>query len=122
MSVDPSQVLAEVYSGVAEVGRTVTVTAYADTYSPTTGNTTRTPTTYSLLASPIYNQQRGVTTDSQPRGSAQIIIPAQGVTFTLQAGQKVQVGTVAYTITVVGRLELQSTLIAYELTLQEGAP
>ena len=31
MSVDPTQVLSEVYSGVAEVGRTVSITAYADT-------------------------------------------------------------------------------------------
>lgn len=122
MSVDPTQVLAEVYSGVAEVGRTVSITAYADTYSPVTGNTTRTPTTYSVLASPLYNQSRSITNDSQPRGTAQIIIPAQGVTFTLQAGQKVTVGSKVYTITVVGRLELVTTLLAYELTLQEGAP
>lgn len=63
MSVDPTQVLAEVYSGVAEVGRTVSITAYADTYSPVTGNTTRTPTTYSVLASPLYNQSRSITND-----------------------------------------------------------
>jgi hypothetical protein len=122
MSVDVTQLLADVYSGVAEVGRSVTITSYADTYSPTTGNTTRTPTTYTLLASPPYNQSRGVTTDSQPRGSAQLVIPAQGVTFTIQAGQKLTTGGKVYTITVVGRLEVGSTLIAYELTLQEGAP
>lgn len=122
MTVDVTQLLADVYSGVSEVGRTVSITSYADTYNPATGNTTRTPTTYTILASPLYNQNRGVATDSQPRGSAQLVIPAQGVTFAIQAGQKVTVGSKVYTITVVGRLEVGTTLVAYDLTLQEGAP
>ena len=122
MTVDVTQLLADVYSGVSEVGRSVSITSYADTYNPATGNTTRTPTTYTILASPLYNQNRGVATDSQPRGSAQLVIPAQGVTFAIQAGQKVTVGSKVYTITVVGRLEVGTTLVAYELTLQEGAP
>jgi len=122
MTVDVTQLLADVYSGVSEVGRSVSITSYADTYNPGTGNTTRTPTTYTLLASPPYNQSRGVTNDSQPRGTAQLVIPAQGVTFAIQVGQKVTIGTKVYTITVVGRLEVGTTLIAYELTLQEGAP
>lgn len=122
MTVDVTQLLADVYSGVSEVGRTVSITSYADTYDPATGNTTRTPTTYTLLASPPYNKSRSVTTDSQPRGTAQLVIPAQGVTFAIQVGQKVTIGTQVYTITVVGRLEVGTTLIAYELTLQEGAP
>lgn len=121
MTVDVTQLLADVYSGVSEVGRSVSITSYADSYNPATGITTRTPTSYTLLASPTYNQARSIGTDSQPRGTAQIVVPAQGVTFAIQAGQKVTIGSQVYTITVVGRLELASTLIAYELTLQEGA-
>jgi hypothetical protein len=122
MSVDVTQLLADVYAATAEVGRSVTITAYADSYDVATGNTTRTPTNYTVLASPPYNATRGVDADSQPRGTAQIVIPAQGVTFTIQAGQKLATGGKVYTITVVGRLEVGSTLVAYELTLQEGAP
>jgi hypothetical protein len=122
MTVDASQLLLDVYNAVAEVGRTVTVTTYSDTYSTTTGKTTRTATDHSVLASPLYSQTRGVTADSQPRGSAQLLIPASGLTFTLQVGAKVTVGSKVYTVTVVGRLEIGTTLLAYELTLQEGAP
>lgn len=122
MTVDAAQILADVYSATAEVGRTVTITTYADVYSTTTGKTTRTPTTYSVLASPLYSQTRGMAADSQPRGSGQMLIPASGLTFALEVGSKVTVGAKVYTITVVGRLEIGSTLLAYELTLQEGAP
>lgn len=120
--IDVQQLLADVQAAASEVGRLVSVTDYVDSYSPTTGKTTRTATTYSVLASPPYGQTRAFGTDSQPAGSAQIVVPAQGVTFTLRPGQKVETGGKAYTITVVGRLEVVDTLVAYELTLQEGAP
>lgn len=118
---DLVRLLADVQAAVEAAGRMVTVTTYSDAYNEATGKTTRTEQSYSVLASPPYGQARGMTTDSQPRGSAQMIVPASAVTFALRPGQKVSTGGRHYTITVVGRLELKDQLIAYELTLQEGS-
>jgi hypothetical protein len=122
MTVDASQLLLDVYNAVAEVGRNVTVTVYTDTYNTTSGKTTRTPASYTVLSSPLYNQNRSIVTDTQPRGTANLLVPASGVTFSLVAGSKVLAGAKAYTVTTVERLEIGSTLLAYVLTLQDGSP
>ena len=123
MTVDADSVLEKVVAAVQAVGRTVSLTTYVDTYSTATGKTTRTATTMSVLASPPLAQERSVDTDSQPRGSSRMIVPVQAaLTSAPVVGCKVSTGGVVYTATAVSRLEIGDTLLAYALTLQQGAP
>lgn len=122
MAIDANQILADVVSAVAEVGRTVTLTDYVDTYSTATGKNTRVATDYTVQASPPYSQDRSFGGDSQPSGSVQMVVPASGLTVTLRPGQSITFDSRVYMITGVVRLEIGSTLLAYECTLSQGGP
>lgn len=121
MSLDTTQLLADVLSAVNEVGATVTVTTFADTYSTTTGKTTRTATAHSVMASPLYGNQKQVATDGRMTAQAQMLLPASVVTFSLAPGAKVTVAGRVWTVQLVTTHTAGSTILAYELALTEGA-
>ena len=122
MSLDTTQLLADVLGAVNEVGASVTVTVYADTYSTATGKTTRTATAHTVMASPLYGNQKQLATDNRTPAQAQILLPAAAVTFSLQPGAKVTVSGRVWTVQQVTTHTAGSTVLAYELTLTEGAP
>jgi predicted trehalose synthase len=116
-------VLADAIAAVDAVGLTVTMTSYADTYSTATGKNTRVATEHSVLASPPYSKDRSFGNDTQARGVATMIVPAATtLTLTIREGVKVEVGSVSYTVVAVEALQIQGTVVAYQLALAQGAP
>jgi hypothetical protein len=100
----------------------VSITSYADTYNPATGKTTRTPSTYTVLASPLYGNQKQIGTDGRMTATAQLLLPASAVLFTLAAGAKVTAQGRVWTVQQITTHAIAATVLAYELTLTEGAP
>lgn len=119
--IDTTQLLADVLAAVNEVGATVTVTTFADTYSTATGKTTRTATTHSVLASPLYSSSKQLANDNRTPAQAQMLLPASVVTFSLVPGAKVTVSGRVWTVQRVTTHTAGSTVVAYELELSEGA-
>lgn len=122
VTVNGPAIAAKTLAAIERVGRTVTLTNYADTYSTATGKTTRTPTNYTITASPPYQKDRRSGADAQPRGSAAMVIPALNLTAAPAVGSKIVTGGISYTVTAVTTHEIASTTLAYELDLQQGAP
>ena len=122
MSLDTTQLLADVLGAVSEVGASVTITTFADVYSTTTGKTTRTTTNYTVLGSPLYGNQKLLGTDGRMTAAAQLLLPASAVTFTLAVGAKVAAQNRVWTVQQITTHAIASTVLAYELALTEGAP
>ena len=122
MTVNGASIAQKVYDAVVRVGRTVTLTNYSSSYSTSTGNTTRTATSYTVQASPPYEKDRQATGDSQPRSSAAMVVPALNLVAAPIVGSKIVTGGVSYTVRAVTTHEIASTTLAYELELEQGAP
>jgi hypothetical protein len=122
MTVDTTQLLADVLGAVSEVGANVSITTFADVYSTATGKTTRTPSNYTVLASPLYGNQKQIGTDGRMTATAQLLLPASAVSFTLAAGAKVTAQGRVWTVQQITTHAIAATVLAYELTLTEGAP
>ena len=122
MSVNGPSIAQKVYDAVVKVGRTATLTNYSATYSTSTGTTTRTATSYTVQVSPPYQKQRQATGDSQPRGTAAMVIPALNLEAAPIVGSKIVTGGISYTVRAVTTHEIASTTLAYELELEQGAP
>lgn len=120
--IDATSIMLQVLDAVAQVGATVTVTTYADVYNNATGKTTRTATQRSVLASPLYNASKPLSSDTREPGTSSVILPASGLGFVPQNGNKLTVAGRVYSVVRVVTHTLQSSVLAYELELTEGAP
>lgn len=122
MTVNAARMLDQVDAALVRLGRDVTLRQYATAYDITEGTTTRTPTDHTARATPPYNKVRSVGSDSQPNGISAMTLSAKGLSVTPRPGDSIHFGTESWTIDSVATHSIRTTVLAYELTIQQGAP
>jgi hypothetical protein len=120
--IDAASVLLEVVDAVAQVGAPVVLTSYVDTFNAATGKTTRTATQQTVMASPLYASSKTLAQDTREPASAQLLMPASGLTTPPRNGSKIAVASRVFTVQQVTTHTVGATILAYELSLSEGAP
>jgi len=114
------KLLPAIASMAAKLGKDVTVTAESLSYSPTSGSSSRSTTSYSnqklLGLKPVSVQylERGLAED----GDSEAIFAASGLSFTPVLGLRVAIGSKTYTTTMVEEIHSGASIAAYRVVLR----
>lgn len=120
MTVLDDKLLPAIASMAAKLGKDVTVTAESLSYSPTSGSSSRSTTSYSnqklLGLKPVSVQylERGLAED----GDSEAIFAASGLSFTPVLGLRVAIGSKTYTTTMVEEIHSGASIAAYRVVLR----
>lgn len=107
---------------LAVFGRAATWTTYVDVYDAATGTNTRTATAHGVTCTPPITDRRGFRPGATAAaGSATIYVGAEDLGFVPAAGQRVLIGTEAWSIVEVETMTARETPILYACSARKGA-